>query len=173
MVILLLYMQLYPLNPGLPSLLLLKHYPLIPVHLFHSRLSHNGEMVAMEPPLFPGKVGLPLLSLYSPYSQVAHCIRHITSMPMWVGEAKLVWTKYMQVVEGGICVKGRSMTHGLSKEPAQEDANSCMGIVIGRSEVMHKIVMMVRQVAQSPTTTVLCRVRAVQAKMSWLVRSIR
>src|SRR5437763_3231193 len=61
----------------------------------------------------------------------------------------------MEVVEGGICVKGRSMTHGLSKEPAQEDANSCMGMVIGRSEVMHKIVMMVRQVAESPTTTVL------------------
>src|SRR5947207_9742830 len=61
----------------------------------------------------------------------------------------------MQVVEGGICVKGRSMSHGLSKEPAQEDANSCMGMVIGRSEVMHKIVIMVRQVAESPTTTVL------------------
>src|SRR2546421_832678 len=61
----------------------------------------------------------------------------------------------MQVVEGGICVKGRSMSHGLSKEPAQEDANSCMGMVIGRSEAMHKIVMMVPQVAESPTTTVL------------------
>src|SRR5436305_825207 len=61
----------------------------------------------------------------------------------------------MQVVEGGICVKARSMSHGLSKEPAQEDANSCMGMVIGRSEAMHKIVMMVRQVAESPTTTVL------------------
>src|SRR3989440_2651046 len=61
----------------------------------------------------------------------------------------------MQVVEGGICVKGRSMSHGLSKEPAQEDANSCLGMVIGRSEIMHKIAMMVRQVAESPTTTVL------------------
>ena len=61
----------------------------------------------------------------------------------------------MQVVEGGICVKARSLSHELSKEPAQEDANSCMGMVIGRSEVMHKIVMMVRQVAESPTTTVL------------------
>src|SRR5438552_7854094 len=61
----------------------------------------------------------------------------------------------MQVVEGGICVKARSLSHELSKEPAQEDVNSCMGMVIGRSEVMHKIVMMVRQVAESPTTTVL------------------
>src|SRR6266487_3985897 len=142
MVILLLDMRLRPLNPGLPSLLLLKHYPLIPVHLFLSRLNHNGEMVAMEPPLFPGKVGLPLLSLYSLYSQVGHCIQHIASMPMWVGE-------------GGICVKGRSTSHGLSKEPAQEDANSCLGMVIGRSEIMYKIAMMVRQVAESPTTTVL------------------
>src|SRR5438105_4864168 len=30
-----------------------------------------------------------------------------------------------------------------------------MGMVIGRSDVMHKIAMMVRQVAESPTTTVL------------------
>ena len=42
---------------------------------------------------FPGKVGLPLLSLYSLYSQVGHCIQQIVSMPMWVGEAELVWTK--------------------------------------------------------------------------------
>src|ERR1700719_2828089 len=47
------------------------------------------------------------------------------------------------------------MSHGLSKEPAQEDADSCLGMVIGRSELMHKIATMVRQVALSPTTTVL------------------
>src|SRR5947209_13736532 len=55
-----------------------------------------------------------------------------------------------------MCVKGRSTSFaGFAKEPAREDAKSCLGMVVGRSDVMHKIALMVRQVAESPTTTVL------------------
>ena len=60
----------------------------------------------------------------------------------------------MQVVEGGICVNGRGTSHGPSKEAVEEDVNS-LGIVVGRSDVMQKIAITVRQLAGSPTTTVL------------------
>jgi two-component system NtrC family response regulator len=53
-------------------------------------------------------------------------------------------------------VKGRGTSFaGFAKEPAREDAKSFLGMVVGRSDVMHKIALMVRQVAESPTTTVL------------------
>src|SRR5438105_13384437 len=92
MVISLLDMRLSPHSPGLPSYLVLKYYRLLPVHLILSRRGHNGEMAAMELPLFLDKVGLPLLNLCSPYNQVGHCMQHIMSMYRRVGEAKLaVW----------------------------------------------------------------------------------
>src|SRR3989442_3839940 len=82
-------MRLSPPSPGLPSPLVLKYYRLLPVHLFLSRRGHNGEMAAMELPLFLDKVGLPLLNLCSPYNQVGHCMQHIMSMYRRVGEARL------------------------------------------------------------------------------------
>src|SRR5438477_9292707 len=89
MVISLVDMRLIPLSPGLPPPLLLKYYLLLPVHLFPSRPDHNGEMAAMELALFLDKVGLPLLNLCSPCSQVGHCIQHIMSMRRQMAEAKL------------------------------------------------------------------------------------
>jgi two-component system response regulator AtoC len=50
-----------------------------------------------------------------------------------------------------MCVKGYST----STQQRQEDANSCLGMVVGSSAAMQKIAMIVCQVAESPTTSVL------------------
>ena len=56
-----------------------------------------------------------------------------------------------------MCVKGHAAfsTFIAGEVSQQKDSNSWMGMVIGRSRAMHEIATMVRQIAESPTTTVL------------------